>query len=100
MGEIEVNATLEPVQLAGQIVWKVFVGSVVTRHLSPPDEAVIDMAAARELCRRATEVQPLDFDMAIPPVWRDWWSERAPVERAAVWRGCRALWAVMTGPRW
>ena len=104
MGKDVVNGGLEPIAVGplGQqvIYWRSYAGSSITHHAAPPDDATIDDPTAREMCKRAAEVGPLDFDMAIPPVWLPWWGTLPAGERAAVWRGCRALWARMTGPRW
>lgn len=100
MGREVVNGGLEPVVSPNGMMFGLFAGSALTRHAASPDEAPIDTNAARALCRRAAEVDVDAFGMAIPPVWRQTWDGMDMGERAAVWRGCRALWALMTGPRW
>lgn len=92
MGRIEVNGGPEGVVVGNLIVWGAFAGSAGTHHTAPPDEARITDAECGALCRRAAEVDVIAFDMAIPAIWRPWWGTLTSAERAAVWRGCRALW--------
>lgn len=99
MGKEVVNGGLEPITMGTVLVWGIFAGSAVTHHTAPPDEARITDAECGALCRRAAEVDLPAFDMAIPSIWRPWWNTLTSAERAAVWRGCRALW-VRFGAGW
>ena len=100
MGRDVVDAGMDLTHTGGEFRWLAFAGSALTRHTAPPDEAWIGDSEARALCERASRVDHVAFGMVIPAPWRQWWAEIEEEERAAVWRGCRALWARMTGPRW
>lgn len=100
MGEREINGGLEPIRLGEDVRWGVFAGSAFTRHTAPPDGLTLSDDDARALCEKASRVDVVDFEMSIPAMWRPWWLQLPTAERAAVWRGCRALWARMIGPRW